>query len=107
MDTQQCEVELEYGKTDRYFANVIINNVYSQLDSEGHQTLVMSDIVDHQRDGSAVTKDNGFTGKHSNIPKIKTNGWEFLIEWRDDTKKWVNIKDVKDAKPIELAEYAV
>ena len=67
----------------------------------------MSDIVDHQRDGSAVTKDNGFTGKHSNIPKIKTNGWEFLIEWKDDTKTWVCIKYVKETRPIDLSEYAV
>ena len=52
----------------------------------------MSDIVDHQRDGSAVTKYNVFTGKHSNIPKNTTNGWEVLIEWKYETKTWVHIK---------------
>ena len=56
MSTCEYEVELEDGTTDRYFDNAITENVYSQLDSEGHQALVMIDIVDHQRDCSAVTK---------------------------------------------------
>ena len=55
-DTREYEVDLEDGTTDRYFANVIAENVYSRLNSKGHQTLVMIEIVDHQRDGSAVTK---------------------------------------------------
>ena len=56
LDTREYEVELEYGKTDRYFSNAIAENMHSQLDSKGHQTLVMSDIIYHQKDGSAVTK---------------------------------------------------
>ena len=80
MDTLEYEVELEHRKIDGYFANFIIENLYYQLNSEGHQTLVMSDIVDHQGYGSSVTKDNGFT---SNNPKNTTKGWLVLIEWKD------------------------
>ena len=61
LDTQDYEVELEDGKTDRYFDNVIVENVYYQLDNEWHQTLVTSEIVDNRRDGIAVTKKNGLT----------------------------------------------
>ena len=75
LDTQEYEVELEYGKTDRYFAKVITYYVYSWLDIKLHQTLVMSEIVDHQRDGISVTKDDGFTSNHSNTPKKTTKGW--------------------------------
>ena len=67
----------------------------------------MSEIVDHQRDGSAVTKENGFTGNHSNITNKTTKGWEVLIEWKDETTTWVDIKDVNEASPIYLDEYAV
>ena len=52
----------------------------------------MVEIVDHLIDDGAVTKYNGFTGKHSNIPNKTANGWEFLIEWKDETKIWVDIK---------------
>ena len=67
----------------------------------------MGEIVDHQRDGSEVTKENGFTRKHSNIPKKTTNGQEVLIEWNYKATVWVGIKDVREEIPINLAEYAV
>ena len=60
--------------------------MHSQLDSKGHQTLVMSDIVDHQIDGIIATKENGFTWKHFNILNNTTKVWEVLIEWKDETK---------------------
>ena len=67
----------------------------------------MSDIADHQRDGSAVTNDNGFTGKHSNIPSNTNRVWEVLIECKDKKTTWVDIKDVKEAILIDMAKYAV
>ena len=67
----------------------------------------MSEIVDHQRYGSAVTKKNGFTGKHSNIPKKTPRGWGVLIKWRDETTTWLDIKYVKESSLIDLTEYAV
>ena len=79
LDTQEYELDLEDGTTDRYFANVNVDYVYYQLDIKGHQTLVMSNILDHQRNGSEVTKENGFTGKNSNITKKTSRGWEVLI----------------------------
>ena len=30
-----------------------------------------------------------------------------LIEWNDETTTWMDLKDVKEASPIKLAEYAV
>ena len=69
--------------------------------------MVMIDIVDHRRDGSAFTKENGFTGNNSNIPKKTTEVWEVLIEYKYETRTWVDIKDVKEARIIELADYAV
>ena len=67
----------------------------------------MSETVDQQRDVSNVKKYNCFTGNHSNISKKTTNGWQFLIEWNDETKTQVYIKYVKKARPIDLAKYAV
>ena len=69
--------------------------------------MVMSEIIYHRRDSSAVTKYNGFIGKQSNTPKNTTKGWEVLIERKDEKTTWVDIKDIKEASPIEIDEYAV
>ena len=52
----EYEVYLEDGRTDRYFAKIYQREFVSQIDSEGHQTLVKREILYHRRDGSAVTK---------------------------------------------------
>ena len=67
----------------------------------------MSEIIDHRRDCSVVTKENGFTGKCSNIPKNTTKGWEVLLEFNDDTTAMVYIKDINEVILIKMAEYAV
>ena len=36
LDTIEYEADLEYEKTDRYFDNVITENVHYRLDNEGH-----------------------------------------------------------------------
>ena len=61
LDTRDYEVDLYDGLTDGYFSNIISENLYYQLDSQGHQNLVMSGIVDYKIDGSTVTNEYGFT----------------------------------------------
>ena len=54
MDTREYELEYDNGTQDRYVANVIAKNLYSQIDSEGHQFLVLEDISDHRKYGTAI-----------------------------------------------------
>jgi predicted GNAT superfamily acetyltransferase len=42
-----------------YAANVIAENLYSQVDNEGHHQVMIEDIVDHKKDSSAVFKEDG------------------------------------------------
>jgi hypothetical protein len=37
---------------ERYTANVIAENLYSQCDSKGRQFLVLDEIIDHAKDNS-------------------------------------------------------
>ena len=30
-----------------------------------------------------------------------------LVEWKDGSTQWLDLKDLKDSNPIEVAEYAV
>ena len=45
--------------------------------------------------------------KHKQLRKT-TVGWNFLIEWDDGSRTWMELKDIMiESNPIEVAEYAV
>ena len=33
--------------------------------------------------------------------------WELLIRWKDGNETWTTLKDMKEAYPVETAEYAI
>ena len=106
LDTREYEIELEDGTTDRYFANTIAENLWSQCDSEGREFLILSEIIDHRKNKRAIGKDDGYTTSRSGIktPKKTTVGWQLLVEWTDGSTQWLDLKDLKDSNPIEVAE---
>lgn len=38
-------------------------------------------------------------------PKMMTQGWDILVEWKHGTSSWVPLKDLKASNPVNLAEY--
>ena len=70
---------------------------------------MLKEIVDHKSDESALRVDDGYTvGRNGNLhPKITTQGWKLLCEWKDGSTEWIALKDIKDSYPLEIAEYAV
>ena len=109
LDTRVYEVEFEDGAREYYSANLIAENMYSQIDTEGNRYLLLSEIIDHLKDKRAMDKDDGtYVDKHGRAkPRITTQGWKLLVEWKDGTTSWVPLKDMKESFPIETAEYAV
>jgi hypothetical protein len=109
LDTREYEVELPDGSVAEYTANTIAENIYSQVDSEGRQFVIMSEIVDHKKDLSAISQHEGFyTSYNGNQVKRKTTkGWKLCVEWKDGTTSWIPLKDLKASNPVEVAEYAV
>ena len=108
-DTREYVVEFTDGTTENYFANVIAENMYAQIDSEGRQYQLLQEIVDHRSDNTALTIENGFTvSRNGNrVPKPTTRGWSLLVSWKDGSTDWVKLKDLKDSYPVQIAEYAV
>ena len=39
--------------------------------------------------------------------KRTTKGWTLLVHWKDGSQDWIPLKDMKDAYPVQVAEYAV
>ena len=60
LDTRMYEVEFPDGLTEAIMANLIAENLYSQVDAKGHTFSVIKEIIDHCKDGYALSKDNGY-----------------------------------------------
>ena len=94
--------------TKQYAANIIAENLYSQVDEEGHRYQLLDSITDHKTDGRAVLyKDGWITSKNGRkTRRTTTKGWHFLVQWRDGTESWVALKELKESNPVEVADYA-
>lgn len=61
----------------QYAANIIAENMLSQVDEEGFSYDILDYIVDHQKDGTAMARADGYTtytsGKRSLKKTVK--GW--------------------------------
>jgi hypothetical protein len=55
LDTREYEVVFPDGSSQSYAANVIAENLYSQVDEEGHSYAILQEIVDHERVDSNIT----------------------------------------------------
>ena len=90
-------------------ANIIAENMMSQVDSGGHHYQVLTEVTDHKNDDSAIAKVDGFI--KSSIGKLHrkrtTRIWRLLVEWKDGPFDWVPLKELKQYNPVDLAEYAV
>lgn len=78
LDTREYEVQFEDGATNIYSSNIIMENIYLQIDKEGNMFVLMDEIVDHRKDPSALDKSKGtYITKTGTVwKKITTKGWE-------------------------------
>ena len=97
------------GHTESLSANLIAQNLYSQIDVEGTRHVLLDDKLDHRRTDAAINKEDAFKTMSNGIKRRKqtTQGWQLLCQWRGSSTTWVALKDMKQLYPIQLAEYAV
>jgi hypothetical protein len=81
LDTRIYEVEFSDGQVLEYAANVIAENLYSQVDEEGHHQVMLDEIVDHKSNKSAVLPDDGYiTLNGRRHRRITTKGWKLCVQ---------------------------
>ena len=110
LDTRIYELEFPDGRVEEYSVNVLAENLLNQADQDGWDSGLLSEIIGLRRDGNvAVSKENGtFTttsGMKRNV--ITTKGWDVNVKWKDQSTSWIPLSDMKEANPIEVAEYAI
>ncbi len=108
LDTRENLVCFEDGTEDAYTANLIAESLYSQIDDDGRRLQTMEEIVDHERNHSALKEEDAYySTKSGPKPKRTTKGWCLLVEWKDGSSLWVPQTDLKDTCPVQVADYAV
>ena len=108
MDTSEYEVQFSDGEVLEYSANIIAENLYSQVDEEGHHQVMIEDIIDHKKDSTAVSKADGtFVKNGKTHKKLTTQGWSLCVQWKDGSTSYERLSDLKEAYPVMVADYAV
>lgn len=108
LDTRVYDVEFSDGSIKQYSANVIAENMLSQVDAEGYHQLLMDDIIDHRKNENAISRDNKYINTHRGRKLRKsTQGWDMKILWKDGSTSWIPLKELKESNPVEIAEYAM
>ena len=97
LDTSVYEVELEDGSIERYHANILVEHIYASIDDDGYTKSAFDSIVDHRSKSNAV---------RGQAQGQTTKGWDLCVKLSDGSTMWVPLKDLKEANPIETAEYA-
>ena len=89
-------------------ANVIAENLISQVDEEGRRLMMLSEIIDHRSTADAIPIFEGTFVNQYGVERRKatTRGWELLVEWKDGSSDWISLKDLKESYPVEVAIYA-
>ena len=102
------DVQFPDGAVKQYAANVIAENLYAQVDVDGHTSLVLDSITDHRKDEAAVRKEDQYFKTKQGRKKLRqtTKGWELCVQWRTGEEQWVPLRELKQSNPVEVADYA-
>ena len=101
-------IEFDDGDVSELTANVIAELMHASCDGEGNEYLIMDLFVGHRSNAKAVYKDGQrMAHKGCNSLHCSTVGWHLCVQWKDGSTSWQFLKDLKEAYPLAVAEYAV
>jgi hypothetical protein len=84
------DVEFPDGNIKEYAANILAENMSSQMDPYGYNTILMKEVIDYRKDDSAVPLEDKYLTARSGQRRLRktTQGWEVLVAWKDGTESW-------------------
>ena len=103
------EVELADGRIKEYGANIIVDNMLTQVDSDGFSLALMEGIIDYKHDDLiAIPKMDKYitTGRGQRRLRKTMVGWKLLVKWKDQSESWVRLSELKESHPVETVEFA-
>ena len=79
MDSRIFEVEYPYGHRESLAANAVAENLFAQVDDEGHRSVLQQEIVSHSVNGREGTIEHVFIISHNGRRRKK----ETTLQWKD------------------------
>ena len=97
LSTMVYDVKIPDGSIREYRANIIADNIYSQVYSEGFSHFILSRILDFSKDTTAIRKGNQYIITKSGQCRMQksTVGWNLLISWKYGSKQWIPLSLMK------------
>ena len=97
------------GTVQQLAANRIALSMYKHVDSEGFTNKILYQVQRHRNTDEATEESDGYVkdSKGRRSRKITTKGCDFLTKFRDGSKSWIPLADLKEYNPLEIAEYAI
>ena len=85
LDSRLYEVEYADGYTTAMTANLIAENMFAQVDEDGHREVFIDEIIDVRSNKDAINEEDAFHTMNIGVKTREqtTAGWEVLIQWND------------------------
>ena len=100
--------EFSDGTIKQYSANLIAMNILDKVETDGYESGVLEAILDMQKvkGPTKLLKGKKSAINDKNCRQRKdTNGWKFLVRFRDGSEAWIPLRLIKKSNPIEAAEF--
>jgi hypothetical protein len=109
LNTMLYDVEFPDGSVKEYAANIIAENMFSQVDPDGYSHNLLEAILDFKRDGNAIDKSDKYITTKSGNRRLRksTSGWHLLVLWKNGSEQWIPLSVMKESNPVDVAEFAV
>ena len=109
MNTLVYDVKFTDGDVREFSANIICENMYSQVDNEGFHHDILDSVVDCRKNSDAISNDNKYITTKSGQRRLRksTVGWDMKLSWTNGSESWVPLSLIKNSNPIETSEFAV
>ena len=87
--------------------NFISENLYSQVDGDGYNHRILYEIVGHRKTDYAILMETGYYEARTGFKRrvITTKGWKIKVIWDSGNTSYINIENIKETNPVEIAEY--
>ena len=110
LDSRQYVVEFGEGTEAKLTANSISipPSMYAQCDPGSNQYLMLDSVVYFRRSTTALFYAD--QNKFNNLRTYRgrsTAGWQLCCQWKDGSKYWQKLANLKESHLIETSEYAI
>ena len=80
-----------------------------ESDVDGFSSSLLYHIVNHKCSGEAIQMADTYIVMKNGTKRMRqtTVGWKFLVKWANGSRQWIDLKNLKESSPVQVAEYAM